>query len=191
MAGVGLHDLFGAYLLFFYCPHMFLSLIAAVSDNNVIGRKNDLPWHLPAELKWFKALTTGHPVIMGRKTCESILARRGSMLPNRHNIIVSRSMEQKPDGADVVASIDEAMLLAERDGAGEAFIIGGERMYAEGLAKAHKLYLTRVHTVIEDGDAFFPEFNEGEWTITQSERHEADAENPIAFTMMVYERKRI
>lgn len=166
---------------------MIISLIAAVSDNNVIGRKNDLPWYLPAELKWFKEVTTGHPVIMGRKTCDSILARRGAMLPNRHNIVVSHSIGSV-DGADVVASIDEAIMMVEKEGAEEAFIIGGERMYAEGLAKADRLYLTRVHTVIEDGDAFFPAFDVNEWKIMTEEKHEADGENPIAFTKIIYER---
>ena len=167
---------------------MLLSLIAAVSDNNVIGQKNDLPWYLPAELKWFKEVTTGHPVIMGRKTCASILARRGSMLPNRRNIVVSHRIGSV-DGADVVPSIDEALTLAEQEGAEEAFIIGGERMYAEGLSKANRLYLTRVHTVIEDGDAFFPEFDEGEWGVVSSEEHQSDGENAIPFTKIVYERR--
>jgi dihydrofolate reductase len=168
-----------------YTRLVIVSIIAAASENNVIGKSGTLPWSLPAELQYFRSVTAGKPVIMGRKTHESI----GRLLPHRHNIVVSRSGDVHMEGLDVVPSVDDAITLAKMDGAEEAFIIGGGQMYAEALSTADRLYLTRVHAEIEGGDTFFPAFNESEWELVQSNYHEADAENPVPFTTMVYERK--
>lgn len=168
---------------------MIISLMGAASENNVIGKDNWLPWDLPAELAHFRSLTRGKPVIMGRKTYDSIAARGRAPLPGRHNIIVSRDADKHYEGADVVSSIEEAIELARKDGAEEACVIGGEGIYRLAIPLADKIFLTRVHTTIDGGEAFFPEFDEAEWKLTKSERHEADAENAIPFTMMMYERK--
>ncbi len=169
---------------------MILSVIAAVSENNVIGKGNDLAWKLPAELAYFRSVTKGKPVIMGRKTAESIMkVRDGKLLPGRHNIVVSRSGIEAPE-ADVVSSVEEAVDLARGDDAEEVFVIGGGQIYAEMLPHADRLYLTRVHTAIEGGDTFFPSFDETEWELQRSDDHEVDGENAIPFTTMVYERKK-
>lgn len=169
---------------------MILSLMAAASENNVIGKNGWLPWDLPAELAHFRSLTRGKPVIMGRKTYESINARGRAPLPGRHNIIVSRNADLEYPGADVVSSVEEAIELAKADGAEEACVIGGEAIYAAALPLADRIFLTRVHTVIEDGEAFFPPFDEQVWEMTGIVRHEADAENALPFSMMVFERRK-
>lgn len=151
----------------------------------MIGKDGTLPWDLPAELQHFRSVTAGKPVIMGRKTHQSI----GRLLPKRHNIVVSRSGDVQMEGLDVVSSVDDALAMARSDGADEAFVIGGEQMYAAALPLADKLYLTRVHADIEGGEAFFPDFNEAEWNLVKSEEHEADEENQYAFTIMEYVRK--
>lgn len=164
---------------------MIVSIIAAASRNNVIGKNGTLPWTLPAELQYFRSVTAGKPVIMGRKTHESI----GRLLPNRHNIVVSRRGNVSMEGLDVVQSVDDALAMARSDGAEEAFVIGGEQMYTAVLPLAHKLYLTRVHADIEGGDAFFPSFYETEWELLKSEDHPADEQNAYPFTMMEYVRR--
>lgn len=164
---------------------MILSLIAAASENNVIGKGNRLPWELPAELWYFRDTTKGKPVIMGRKTYESI----GRPMPGRHNIVVSRDAAWKAPGCDTAAGIEEAVEIASRDDVEEVFVIGGEQIYRLAMPLADRIYLTRVHTVVEGGEAFFPEFDAGEWKEIKREEHAADAENPIAYTMHVYERE--
>lgn len=163
---------------------MILSLIAAASENNVIGKDNWMPWDLPAELAYFRNVTRGKTVIMGRKTYDAV----GRPMPNRHNIIVSRNAALAIPNVDVVGSIEEALTLAEKDNLDEVFVIGGEQIYKAAMPFAHRIYLSRVHTKIEGGEAFFPEFDEQEWKMTKSERYEADSENAIAFTMMVFEK---
>lgn len=165
---------------------MIISLIAAVSNNNVIGKGGALPWSLPAELQYFRKVTEGKPVIMGRKTHESI----GRLLPHRHNIVVSRTGNVQTEGLDIVSSVQEAVDLAGKDGVDESFVIGGEQLYAAALPMADRLYLTRVDTDVDEGNAFFPAFDEQQWELTQSNHYPADAENAHAFTTMVYERKK-
>ena len=165
---------------------MILSLIGAASENNVIEKDDWMPWELPAELSYFRAVTRGKTVIMGRKSYDAA----GRAMPKRHNIVVSRDKDLKIDGVDVVHSIEEAIELAKKDPVDEAFVIGGEQMYRLALPYADRIYLTRVHTIVEEGGAKFPEFDEAEWKLVSQERHEADAENNLAFTTMVYERKR-
>lgn len=164
---------------------MIISLIAAASENNVIGKNDWMPWDLPAEIAYFRATTRGKTVIMGRKTFDSM----HRPMPNRHNIVVTRNTDLAIEGVDVVTSVEEAIDLAKKDGLEEAFVIGGEQIYRLALPHAQRIYLTRVHTVINGGEAFFPEFNEAEWTKVKEERHEPNAENTLAFTTMVFERK--
>lgn len=165
---------------------MIISLIGAASENDVIGKDNWMPWDLPAELDYFRAVTRGKTVIMGRKTYDAV----GRPMPGRHNIIVSRNANLTIPGVDVVASVEDALELAARDDMDEIFVIGGEQIYKAAMPYADRIYLTRVHAFIEGGEAFFPRFNEDEWTLLNRVRREPDAENAIPFTMMVYERKK-
>ena len=162
---------------------MILSIIVAMSENRVIGRDNRLPWHLPADLKRFKQLTTGHTVIMGRKTHESI----GKPLPQRRNIIVTRNATYRAEGAETASSLDSAIALAKHDE--EIFIIGGAEIFREALRGADRLHLTLIHASIE-GDVFFPEVDWNEWMLVEDERREPDASNPLPFSFRRYERMR-
>lgn len=157
-----------------------LSLIAAVAANGVIGSDNALPWRLSEDLKRFKALTLGHPVIMGRRTFESL----GRPLPGRRNIVVSRNAAYRAEGCEVAASLDAAV-AACRDASEEIFVIGGAQVYAEALAQAHRLYLTEIRRDYP-GDARFPEFDRRLWRETSRERRTA-AGGP-AFDFAVYDR---
>ncbi len=156
---------------------MRLSAIAALSENQVIGDDNTLPWHIPADLQHFKNLTKGKPIVMGRKTHESI----GGALPNRRNIILSRAKDFEAPGCEVFQSIDEA-LLALKD-SDEVFIIGGEQIYQELLPFIDTLYLTIVHETF-DGDAFFPEIDPSEWKEISREKHLADDKNPYDYSFV-------
>jgi dihydrofolate reductase len=162
---------------------MRITLIAAVSENGVIGRGNALPWHLPADLQRFKRLTTGHAVVMGRKTWESI--RRP--LPNRRNIVISSSIGLHPTGATVVPSF-RAAVDAARD-LTQLFAIGGSRVFEVALPLADRLELTRVHAVVP-GDAFFPRMDLSEWKLVAEERHEADEQHAYPFSFLTYDRRR-
>ncbi len=166
-----------------------MSIIAAASENNVIGKGGEIPWHLPDEWKYMRATTMGKPAIMGRKTYNTIQALGRAPLPGRHNIIVTRNTDLQFDGADVVLSIDAAIDIARKDEPEEAFMFGGEEIYRTALPFADRLYLTRVHTTIEGGDAFFPAFDEAQWNLVRSERHEVDEKHACPFTMLLYERK--
>ena len=158
-----------------------ISLIVAVAENGVIGSKNGLPWHLPADLKKFRQLTTGHAIIMGRKTWESI----GRPLPERRMIVVTRD-PAKLAGAPVeaFASLEAALAAA---GEGEVFVIGGGEVFREALPRAGRVYLTRVHAEIP-GDVTFPDLAESEWREVSREDHGADEKNPYSYTFLVYER---
>src|SRR5688572_24314058 len=142
--------------------NMRISLIVAMAENRVIGRNNQLPWHLPADLKHFKSLTTGHSVIMGRKTFESM----GKPLPNRRNIVITRQANFRADGVDTAHSLEEAISLAKGDA--EIFVIGGAEVFRDALNGADRLYLTLIHATIE-GDVFFPEVDWSEWTLIEAE----------------------
>ena len=153
-----------------------ISLIVAVSTNNVIGADGDLPWRLSDDLKRFKAVTMGKPIVMGRKTYESI----GRPLPGRQNIVITRQNDFNADGCDVVQSTAEAVDVA--GSADEVMVIGGSQIYAAFLPLADRIYLTRVHTEV-DGDAFFPPIDEAEWRGLASESYEADDSNDYACTV--------
>ena len=159
-----------------------ISIIVAASTNNVIGVQGDLPWKLSDDLKRFKQLTMGKPIVMGRLTWESI----GRPLPGRQNIVVTRTEDYAAQGCDVVAS--PAAALAKAGDASEIMIIGGSQIYELFLPKAGRLYMTRVHAEIA-GDAYFPELDEQDWQLVQSEAHEASAGNDHDFEFRIYERR--
>jgi dihydrofolate reductase len=167
---------------------MKLALIWAMSRNRVIGRNNALPWHLSEDLKYFKRVTMGKPVIMGRKTWESI----GRPLPGRTNIVITRNPDYVvPDGVRVVTSLDAAIDLAEKicliEGIDEAIVMGGAEIYAQALPRAERLYLTQVHADVH-GDAFFPEINLEQWHELGREDFAASGPNPYDYSFVVLER---
>ncbi len=158
---------------------MFLSAIVAMSENRVIGKDNRLPWHLPADLIYFKKTTINKPILMGRKTYESI----GRPLPQRKNIIITRDQNFIAPGCQVFNSIDVALAsLAEQE---EVLIIGGATLYQQMLPRMQRIYLTIIHQQFE-GDAFFPEFNMQEWREIERSDHEPDEKNkyPYSFTIL-------
>lgn len=163
---------------------MIVSLVAAASDNNVIGKKGALPWKMPADMKFFKNLTMGHTVIMGRKTFESM----GRPLPGRKNIVITRNKNFKAEGCTVLDSLTEAITMSTEEN--EAFIIGGAEIYREALPLANKIYLTRIHCVLE-GDAFFMQLPEKEWVETSHENHPADEKNSYSYSFIVLVRKNL
>ena len=165
---------------------MIISVIVAADENNAIGKDNAMPWRLPDEWRYFRDTTMGKPVIMGRKTWESLPEGRRP-LPGRRNIVVTRQPSYDAPGADVVPGVDEAVRLASLS-SDEAFIIGGAQLYGYGLEIADRLYLTRVYTEIDGADAFFPQVDFLDWRETDRIEHPADEKHPFAFTQMVFER---
>lgn len=166
-----------------------LSIIVAVAENDAIGKKNELLWHLSEDLKYFKAITTGHPVIMGRRTYESI----GRPLPGRRNIVVSRSgnvtgeiKNPQTTTLEVVGSLEEAFDLAR--GEEEFFVIGGGQIYNQAFAKAGRLYITKIEARAEDADTFFPHVEAHTWKVIKESDKIRDAENGIDFRFVIYER---
>lgn len=158
-----------------------ITLIVAVSDNGVIGRDNALPWHLPEDLKRFKRLTLGKPVLMGRRTHESI----GKPLPGRENIVVTRDANYRREGITVAHGIEQALRAA--GDAPEIMVIGGAELFHALLPRAGRLHLTRVHGDIE-GDVRWPALDEHEWRVVERERHEADDRHAYAMTFEVWEK---
>lgn len=164
---------------------MQISLIVAMGENRVIGGNGHIPWHLPADFAHFKRVTMGHPIVMGRKTFESI----GKALPGRTNIVVTRDVEWHHDGVIVAGSPDDALVLAAAaEGSDEVFVIGGAEIYRLFLPRAEKVYLTKVQGSF-GGDVFFPELDPVEWALADMEEHAKDEKNPFNFTYLVYERK--
>jgi len=164
-----------------------LSVIVAVSENGVVGRNSALPWYLPEDLQYFKRTTMGKPIVMGRKTFESI----GRPLPGRTNIVVSANPDYSAEGVRVVSSLAEALKLAEDialiDGSEELMVIGGATIYAAAIPQADRLYVTEVHADIE-GDAFLRDVEWSNWRECSRERHAAVDPNPYDFSFVVYER---
>lgn len=167
---------------------MKLALIWAMARNRTIGRNNALPWHLPEDLKYFKRVTLGKPVIMGRKTWESI----GRPLPGRTNIVISRDAGFQAEGVRVVQTLEQALALAEKicliDGADEAVVIGGAQIYALALPLADRLYLTQVHADVE-GDAHFPPLDLAQWHEVGREDFAAHGPNPYDYSFLILERE--
>lgn len=164
-----------------------LALIVAVADNGVIGRDNAMPWHLPAELKHFRAITLGKPIVMGRKTFESL----GRPLPGRLNLVVSRQRELSFDGAETFTSLEQALARAgawaREQGAIEIMVIGGAQLYAESLPLATRLYLTRID-LRPEGDTFFPSWDPDQWRRVSRLEHAAEGDAP-AYACEVWERR--
>ncbi len=156
-----------------------LSLIVAIAKNGVIGKDNTLPWHLPEDLKRFRALTTGHHIIMGRKTYESL----GRLLPGRTTVIVTRNSDYKVEGALIADSLQTAIQLSEGDA--EPFVIGGAELYKDALKLANKLYVTEIDLDVA-GDAFLPAFDFAKWKETMREAH--ISAQGLAFSYIAYER---
>ena len=157
---------------------MKISLVAAMGLKRVIGKDNAMPWHLPADLRRFKQITMGKPIIMGRRTFESI----GRALPGRYNIVITRDMGYKAQGATVVHSSGEALVAA--GDVDEVMIIGGQSLYEEFLPRADTLYITLIEAHVE-GDTFFPEYSRADWEEISRESHDADAKNPYPYTFVV------
>jgi len=164
---------------------MILSFIVAISENNAIGKDNQLPWHLPEDLKFFKRTTMGKPVVMGRKTYESL----GKPLPGRLNIVVSGNKDLVlPEGVLLYSDLDAAIARLQQEPTEEGFIIGGGQIFAETMATADRMYITRVHTEIADADAFFPDIDHTHWKMVWEEKHDADEKHKYAYTFQQFER---
>lgn len=159
-----------------------LSIIVAADERGAIGLGGQMPWHLPADLRYFKTTTVGHPVIMGRKTYASI----GRPLPGRRNLVVSRQADLHLEGCEVYPSLEAALEAVQ---AADAFVIGGAQIYRQAWPLAQRLYLTRVHTTVAEYDAAIPAVAPEEWTRTAATDYPADEKNAYSLTFEVYERK--
>lgn len=162
---------------------MTISLVVAASENNVIGKDNRLLWHLPNDMKFFKNTTWGMPVIMGRKTYESL----GKPLAGRTNIVMTRDTKWSANGTQVASNMEEAMNAAAATDAKEVFVIGGGEIFKQVLPQADRVYLTRVHTQLE-GDAFFPELPPSEWKLLTQLDFEADEKHKYGYSFQVWQR---
>lgn len=153
-----------------------------MDNHRLIGRNNQLPWHLPKDLAYFKQVTMGHAIVMGRKTFESI----GKPLPGRKNIVVTRNHEYQPNGVDVAHSIEEICELSQKNE--EIFIIGGAEIFKATLPVTDRLYITEIHETF-DGDTFFPVFNLSDWELISKEKGIKDEKNPYEYDFCIYEKK--
>lgn len=165
---------------------MIVSLIAALSENRVIGKNNDLPWRLPDDMKYFMEATSGHYVIMGRKNYQS-LPEKFRPLPNRTNIVITRSLGFSAPGCQVVHTLTDALEIARKANQKEVFIIGGAEIYTLSLPHAHRLYLTEIKAEVA-GDTYFPNVNLTEWKELSRRHHSVDAKHPFAFDFVIYEK---
>lgn len=161
---------------------MKLALIVATDEQGLIGRDNDLPWRLSADLQYFKKITMGKPIIMGRKTHESI----GRPLPGRQNIVITRDKSYQAEGCLVVHNLEQALTHCEQEP--EAMIMGGASLYEQSLDKVDIIYHTQVHATLE-GDTWFPDWDKSAWQETQREDHLADDKNEYPYSFVVYQRK--
>jgi len=160
-----------------------ISIIAAIGNNNELGKKNALLWDMPADMKHFRETTKGHTVIMGQKTFESI----GRPLPNRKNIVLTRDSSFKAEGVEISKSLEET-LDSFKNSYEEVFVIGGAQIYKQSLEQADRLYITHVNMTDKDADAFFPEIIPIVWNETKHEEHKKDIENPFDYTFSIYEK---
>lgn len=160
---------------------MKTAFVVAMDENGLIGKDNDLPWRLSADLQYFRRITMGKPILMWRKTHASI----GRPLPGRHNIVVSSMADYQAEGCDVVRSIEEALKLASS--AEEIMVIGGSSLFKQMFESADRLYLTRVHAELE-GDTWFPQWDQNQWKLISRESFPADEKNDYAYSFEVYER---
>jgi dihydrofolate reductase len=165
---------------------MIISLIAAVSKNNVIGKNNDLPWHLPDDMKYFMQTTKQHHVIMGRKNYESI-PEKFRPLPNRTNIVVTRQQNYNAPNCIVVHALDDAIAIARENNEQEVFIIGGAEIYNQGFPVTSRMYLTEINAAI-DGDTYFPEFDPKDWREVSRVHHTTNERHAHEFDFAIYEK---
>lgn len=162
---------------------MIKSIMVARSDNYVIGKDNQLPWRMPADLRYFKQTTMGHYCIMGRKTFESV----DNPLPGRTNVIITRQPEYRAEGCVVVHNLDEAFRQGEEQAQEEIFILGGAEIYKQALDVVDRIYLTEIKTIV-DGDTFFPKIDYTQWKETKREEHSADEKNPYDYAFVMLEK---
>ena len=165
---------------------MILSSVVAASTNNIIGKDNQLLWRLPNDMKFFKNTTWGMPVVMGRKTFESL----GKPLTGRTNIVITRQKDWAPDGVKIVSNLDEAMAAAADADAKEAFIIGGGEIYKQTMPLVHRIYITRVHAILQ-GDTSFPVIDEKEWELLSQLDFKADEKHKYDYCFQVWQRRRM
>lgn len=167
---------------------MIISLIVAASTNNAIGKDNQLLWHLPNDMKFFKNTTWGMPVVMGRKTFEALA---GEPLPGRFNFVITRNADWDPknEKAKVAPDLATALKMAEETDCKETFVIGGGQIYAEAMPLADRIYMTRVHAVLE-GDTWFPEIDEKEWQLVENRDFPVDEKHAYAYSFQTWERKK-
>lgn len=163
---------------------MIISMIAAMGSNRVIGKDNDIPWHLPNDFKFFKNTTKGHYVIMGRKNWES-LPHKFQPLPDRPNVVITRQDSYHAEGAVIISNLEDAIKIASEAGEEEAFIIGGGEIYRMGLSLANKIYLTEINGAFE-GQVTFPEFSKEDWKEVSREHHPIDDRHAYAFDIVTY-----
>jgi dihydrofolate reductase len=166
---------------------MIISLIAAMTQNRVIGKNNDLPWTLPDDMKFFMKTTTGHHVVMGRKNYDS-LPSKFKPLPNRTNLVVTRQSNFQAPGCKVFHSLESAIEYIQAQNETEAFIIGGAEIYRQALPFIHRMYLTEIKATLE-GDTFFPEFDRTTWKEKSRQPHPADQRHAYDFDFVIYERE--
>ena len=164
---------------------MIRTIVVAAAENNVIGINNQLPWHLSDDLKFFKKITLGKPVLMGRKTFESL----GKPLPKRLNIVLSRNAITLPEGVLHFSSYEDAIRFLESEKTEEVCVIGGGVVFKEALDTIDQIYLTRVHTALNEGEVFFPQLDEMEWKKVWEDFHPADEQHQFSFTFEQYKRK--
>jgi dihydrofolate reductase len=163
---------------------MTISLIVAAAENNAIGKNNQLLWHLPNDLKFFKNTTWGMPVIMGRKTFEAV----NKPLPGRFNIVITRQADWKADGVITAIDLQDALNKAAATNCNEIFVIGGGEIYKQSMEMADKIYMTRVHAALE-GDTFFPAIDETQWKIDSLQEFPADEKHAFAYSFQAWIRK--
>lgn len=166
---------------------MIISLIAALTENRVIGKNNDLPWHLPDDMKYFMQTTKGHYVIMGRKNWDSI-PEKFRPLPNRTNLVITRQPDFRAPGATVVNSLNQALEIARTAGQPEVFVIGGAEIYRLALPLASRLYLTEIQTQLQ-GDTFFPDYDRQAWVERSRNHHSADERHLFPFDFVIYDKQ--
>lgn len=160
-----------------------ISILVAMDKNRVIGVNNQLPWHLPADLQYFKRITMGNPIIMGRKTFDSI----GRVLPGRENVVLTRSENYSPPGCTIIHSVEEIKTLRAERKEEELFVIGGAELFRQVLDFTDRLYITQIEAEFE-GDTFFPEINLDEWNLISKEKGIKDEKNPYEYYFLMYER---
>ena len=167
---------------------MLISLVVAASENNAIGKNNNLLWHLPNDLKYLKNITWGMPVLMGRKTFDSL--GNHQPLPGRANIVLTHAKDFKPAGTVVVNKIEDAYFFVKQNDFKELMVLGGGEIYSQMMPKADKIYLTRVHASFPEADAFFPDIDEKKWTRTSAQNFPADEKHQYAYSFETWQTKK-